>query len=208
MAAVREYLLSLVRCMGPSELIRSVAITWRHLLPSANVNTSGVFQAYYETDLLHSSSPSSISWIGSLQLCIFIAGTSVMGPIYDIGFLRTVLSVGTFLTVFGLMMTSLCKAYWQFILAQGICTGLGMTCLFVPCVAVLPPWFPTRRALAMGIAATGSSIGELQASEVVFSWILTTGQERSCSPSYFNRQCLASALAGRRDSSLSSYWSR
>ena len=39
--------------------------------------------------------------------------------------------------------------------------GLGMTCLFVPCVAVLPPYFSSRRALAMGLAASGSSIGKL-----------------------------------------------
>jgi len=96
-----------------------------------------------------------------------------MGSIFDIGFLRTMLSIGTFLTVFGMMMTSLCKAYWQFILAQGVCTGLGMTCLFIPCVAILPPWFPTRRALAMGMAATGSSIGELQVNEIAGSGTLT-----------------------------------
>ena len=65
------------------------------------------------------------------------------------------------MTVFGVMMTSLGTAYWQVILAQGVCMGLGMTCLFVPCVAVLPPYFSSRRALAMGLAASGSSIGEL-----------------------------------------------
>ena len=77
------------------------------------------------------------------------------------GYLTTLLATGTVLTVLGFMMTSLCTAYWQFLLAQGVCTGLGMTCLFVPCVAVVPPFFDKRRALAMGIAATGGSIGEL-----------------------------------------------
>lgn len=129
-------------------------------MPILTCRNIGVYQAYYEDVLLTNSPSSSISWIGSLQLFLMIGGTSIIGPIFDRGYLRSLLLTGTFLIVFGLMMTSLCTAYWQFMLAQGVCMGLGMSCLFVPLVAVLPPYFTTRRALAMGIAASGSSIGQ------------------------------------------------
>lgn len=66
---------------------------------------------------------------------------------------------GTFLTVFGLMMTSICSKYWQLILAQGICVGLGSGCLFIPSIAVVATYFTTKRALATGIAVSGSSVG-------------------------------------------------
>lgn len=56
-------------------------------------------------------------------------------------------------------MTSLATRYWQIMLAQGLCVGLGAGCLFVPSVAILPQYFQKRRALANGIAASGSSIG-------------------------------------------------
>jgi len=133
-------------------------------LSMLNMST-GVYQAYYEQYALHSESSSTISWIGSLQLCLFLGGSSLMGPIFDIGYLTPMLAVGTVLTVLGLMMTSICNSYWQFLLAQGVCTGLGMTCFFTPCVAVVPPYFSSKRALAMGIAATGSSVGERCACE-------------------------------------------
>lgn len=120
---------------------------------------SGVFQAYYETDALKNHSSSDISWIGSLQLAIFILGTVVVGPLYDLGYLEALLIVGGFLTVFGMMMTSLCTRYFEFILAQGVCMGLGMTCLFTPSIALIPPYFSTKRGLAAGLSATGSSIG-------------------------------------------------
>ncbi|KAK5675661.1 hypothetical protein LTS10_011761 [Elasticomyces elasticus] len=107
------------------------------------------------------ASSSSISWIGSLQLCLFIGGTTVAGPIFDLGYLSSLLLTGTILTTLGLMMTSLCSTYWQLLLAQGVCTGLGMTCLFIPCVAVVPAYFSSRRALAMSIGASGSSIGAI-----------------------------------------------
>lgn len=59
----------------------------------------------------------------------------------------------------GFMMTSLCTQYWQTLLAQGICIGIGNGCLFVPSVAILPQYFTTKNALVNGIAASGSSIG-------------------------------------------------
>ena len=61
--------------------------------------------------------------------------------------------------VFGMMMTSLCLLYWQVILAQGLVIGLGCACFFVPSVAIIPLYFDKRKALGMGVAAAGSSIG-------------------------------------------------
>lgn len=61
--------------------------------------------------------------------------------------------------VFGMFMTSLCKEYWQFVLAQGITVGLGGGCLFVPSIAILPTYFSTHLALAIGVAGSGSGIG-------------------------------------------------
>ena len=66
---------------------------------------------------------------------------------------------GSFLVVFGMMMTSLCKEYWQLVLAQGIVVGLGNAALFVPSIALLPPYFLKRRALSTGIAITGGNVG-------------------------------------------------
>ena len=71
-----------------------------------------------------------------------------------------VLALGTFLSAFGLFMTSLCHTYWQFMLAQGVVLGIGSGCLFLPSVAVVPQWFePKRRNLVLGIVAAGSSFG-------------------------------------------------
>lgn len=86
---------------------------------------------------------------------------ALTGPIYDAGYFRALLAVGSFGVVFGFMMLSLARTYWQVILAQGICVGLGAGCLFVPSVAILSTYFSTRIATAMGIAASGSSLGKL-----------------------------------------------
>jgi nitrate/nitrite transporter NarK len=56
----------------------------------------------------------------------------VIGKTYDNYGPRYILLVGTFLHVFGLMMTSLATKYYQFILAQGICSPIGASMIFYP----------------------------------------------------------------------------
>ena len=62
--------------------------------------------------------------------------------------------------IFGMMMTSLCTQYWQVFLAQGLVVGVGGGCLFIPSIAVIPRYFFKRKALAMGLASSGVSVGK------------------------------------------------
>jgi len=75
------------------------------------------------------------------------------------GYFRELIIAGTFLVTFGMMMTSLATEYYQIFLAQGVVVGLGAGCLFVPSVAVASAYFTTKRALAVGITASGGSLG-------------------------------------------------
>jgi MFS family permease len=142
------------------------------------VNTFGVFQTYYQTSLLESHSASEISWIGTFQAFLLVAFSLVAGPIFDRGYFRPLIIVGTFLIVFGTMMTSISENYWQVFLSQGLCVGLGAGCIFLPSVAIVATYFTTKRALAIGIVASGGSIGSViypivfyrLLSEVGFPW--------------------------------------
>jgi MFS family permease len=83
----------------------------------------------------------------------------VSGPLYDQGYFLYLIASGLFLVVFGMFMTSLCWAYWQVILAQGVAVGLGCGLLFLPTVAILSQYFAKRRAIALGIQSVGSPLG-------------------------------------------------
>ncbi|KAK4241531.1 major facilitator superfamily domain-containing protein [Achaetomium macrosporum] len=122
------------------------------------MNTFGVFQAYYETELLRDHSSSNISWIGSMQgALLFLVGVFT-GPLYDAGCFRELLLVGLFLIVFGQFMTSLCTAFWQVMLAQGVTMGIGMGLTFLPSAAILAQYFSRHRALALGLSSAGSPV--------------------------------------------------
>lgn len=96
------------------------------------MNSIGVFQTYYQDDLLKSSNASDISWIGTVQAFLLVALSVIVGPIFDRGYSRTLIIVGTFFTVFGTMMQSLGTTYYQIFLAQGLTVGLGTGFIFLP----------------------------------------------------------------------------
>lgn len=123
------------------------------------LNTFGVFQTYYETGELFVESSSNISWVGSVQAFLVLVAGLISGPLYDRGFLRFQVGTGAFLVVFGHMMLSLATRYWEVVLAQGFCIGLGAGLMFTPSVTVLQSYFSTKIGLATGIAASGSSLG-------------------------------------------------
>ncbi|KAH8881858.1 MFS general substrate transporter [Thozetella sp. PMI_491] len=138
------------------QVAASFALYFNHL---GLLNTFGVFQTYYETELLSDSSPSAISWIGSVQVfCLMFIGVFV-GPMYDAGYCRALIVAGTLLVSSGFMFTSISTQYWQVLLAQGICIGLGTCCLSIPSIAIVPMYFAKRRARAMALATVGSSLG-------------------------------------------------
>lgn len=82
------------------------------------------------------------------------------GPLYDMGYLQTLLGVGTFLTVLGYMSASFADSYAAAFLSIGVSIGLGAGCLFTPSLAVAASYFDTRMVgIAVGVASMGSSVG-------------------------------------------------
>jgi len=119
----------------------------------------GVYQNYYV--LVGASSSSNVSWIGSLQMFLMYCVGFPAGKLFDQGYFRYTQLAGSFLLVFSFFMLSLADPtkYYQLVLSQGVGVGLGSGLLVVPSLSVQAHHWEKRRALAMGIVFTGSSIG-------------------------------------------------
>ena len=63
------------------------------------------------------------------------------------------------LVVFAICMLSLSTQYYQIVLSEGIAFGIGAGGLFLIPMVAIPHWFTSKRGLAIGVAASGSSIG-------------------------------------------------
>lgn len=121
----------------------------------------GVFQGYYENHLLTNYSSSAISWIGTMQAFFLIEVGVITGPLYDQGYLRYILATGTVMQTLGVMMASIATHYYSVFLSLGVCSGIGMGCMFFPGVTSINTYFSMKRGLASGIAALGSGIGAI-----------------------------------------------
>lgn len=121
----------------------------------------GVFQSYYENHLLSGYSSSAISWIGTLQAFFLIEVGVITGPLYDLGYLRYILATGSGLLTLGVMVASVATEYYAVFLSLGVCTGVGMGCMFFPGVTSINTYFSTKKGLASGIAALGSGVGAI-----------------------------------------------
>ncbi|KAI1333972.1 putative monocarboxylate permease [Xylariaceae sp. FL0016] len=129
------------------------ALTWGY---SASF---GVYQIYYMTAL--SLPESQVVWVGSIQVFLtFFVGT-FSGRSADSGYAQHTALLGSVLIVVGTFMTCLATKYWQIFLAQGLCTGLGMGVLYMPAVAVIGSYWKRSKAMAPGMAASGSGSGSI-----------------------------------------------
>jgi MFS family permease len=123
------------------------------------LNSVGVFQAYYQNHFLQSYSSSTISWISSVQVFIIFGGGIIFGKLFDDNGPRWLLISGTSLQVLGLLMTAQSTKFYQFFLAQALCSSTGASCIYYASAGAISTWFLKKRATAFGIAAMGASIG-------------------------------------------------
>lgn len=105
-------------------------MTWGYL------NSFGSFQTYYE-QTMPDTPPSTISWIGSLQIWLTMVTGVFSGRLLDAGFFVPTFFVGAALQVLGMFLMSVSKTYWQLMLTQGVITGLGGGIFFTPSLALV-----------------------------------------------------------------------
>lgn len=123
------------------------------------ITSFGIFQSTYQEML--QAAPSTVSWIGTVQIFTLLLVGTLSGRASDAGLVHEAVLIGTVLIVFGLFMTSLATQYYQLLLAQGICIGLGMGIMYMPGLSVPSSYFKAKKPLAVAIIASGAGSGGL-----------------------------------------------
>ncbi|RGP79358.1 hypothetical protein FLONG3_2513 [Fusarium longipes] len=126
------------------------------------VTCVGVFLEYYQTGPLSEYTPSTISWITSLQVFFQVGGSAIgvilkWGRVYDSYGPRWLLIIGAPVYCFGLMMLSLSTQYYQILLSQAIVSSSGSGAVFTASLTSTTSWFKKRRGIVFGIVNSGSS---------------------------------------------------
>lgn len=120
----------------------------------------GVFQTVYEETTLKSYTPSTISWIFTIQLSLMWLLSPLFGRVLDTYGPKPILIPCSILCVFSLCMLSLSSEYYQIFLSQGLGFSIGAGGIFTTSYVITGQWFVKQRGLAMGIVTCGSSLGQ------------------------------------------------
>ncbi|KAJ5633209.1 hypothetical protein N7490_009548 [Penicillium lividum] len=123
------------------------------------LNSFGVFEDYYATAQLAHESQSTIGWLGAMSIFFLFSISTVSGGMLDIFGPKLMIWTGSVGMVFAVMMISLCKEFYQFLLAQGILLGISMALTTWPAIALVGQYIKKKRAAGMGIVLAGSSLG-------------------------------------------------
>jgi MFS family permease len=117
----------------------------------------GVYQTYYVNTL--GIDPSTVSWIGSIQVFLLFGIGTFTGRATDAGLFRHCYIAGAFFQLLGIFTMAESTKLWQLFCSQAVCIGIANGLQFCPAMALVSTYFVKRRAFALGFTALGSCTG-------------------------------------------------
>uniref|UniRef100_A0A3Q3W0V7 Major facilitator superfamily (MFS) profile domain-containing protein n=1 Tax=Mola mola TaxID=94237 RepID=A0A3Q3W0V7_MOLML len=109
------------------------------------------FQLHFEKDY------STTAWIHSMIDCITMVCAPLGGLLGNHLSCRATVILGGVLSSAGLILSSFTSSLEQLYICMGLLTGLGFALSYTPAIAMVGKYFNERKALAYGIAMSGSN---------------------------------------------------
>ncbi|KAF5350734.1 hypothetical protein D9757_012592 [Collybiopsis confluens] len=128
-----------------------------------NYASNAYLPAYYTTTFITNESTSTVAWIGGVNASFAIFTGLISGRLFDKGYFYHMVLGGAIVDIICLWLLTLAKPdnFYQNFLAQGVGCGIASGMFYLPSIAVVSHYFRRRRALAMTIVASGSSMGSV-----------------------------------------------
>src|SRR5581483_10005158 len=101
------------------------------------------------------------SAIFAITSCLYFLLGPLTGYLTDRFGPRPVVATGAIVMGTGLFLTSRIPALWYAYVSYGLGVGIGVSCCYVPLLAVVAGWFYRRRNTALGVAVSGIGAGTL-----------------------------------------------
>ncbi len=114
---------------------------------------------------------------GAISTSVGVSGlaTIMAGRLADKYGERIILVIGALLVGSGYLLMSQISSIWQLYLYFGIFIGIGMGACWTPINAAISKRFIEKRILALGIAISGMTIGQMFMAPITVHWITTYG---------------------------------
>lgn len=122
-------------------------------------NTFGVFDGYYQRELLPNDRPTKIILIGSVAASLYFILGVFMGRFADLVGYRISLMIGAALQIGAMFSASVSTTYDQLFLSQGLMFGFGVAFAYLPATTISRQYWHHRHGLANGIVVSGGAAG-------------------------------------------------
>jgi MFS family permease len=129
-----------------------------HFLVIGLINTFGIYYYVYIDEF--NAKGGQVAWIGSIGAGLMALSGMYAGKYADIYGNSILIAIGALMIFSGLVLASLSSSLWHLYLSQGLICGIGYSLCYISGVSVIGQWFTERRGLAVGIAVSGSGIGQ------------------------------------------------
>uniref|UniRef100_A0A914BZR4 Major facilitator superfamily (MFS) profile domain-containing protein n=1 Tax=Acrobeloides nanus TaxID=290746 RepID=A0A914BZR4_9BILA len=123
----------------------------------------------YETEF--KSTKAATSLIGSLLVGFYLLSGPLAGGLLNKYDGRTVVLVGTILSVLSFFGATFCTNIIAFYVVYSVLGGLGIGLIYLPGIVLICQYFESKRALATGIAMSGSGAGTF-AMPIIFNFCI------------------------------------
>ncbi|KAI9142038.1 major facilitator superfamily domain-containing protein [Paraphysoderma sedebokerense] len=120
----------------------------------------GIYQRYYQNvEFKGRATNTEISFVGTISMGVMLFLGTFVGAMADgkMGYQRTA-AIGKYFVAGSMLLASICTEVWQLYLTQGLMFGIGSALCFFPAVSI-PAQFSKKRAIATGLAVSGSGVG-------------------------------------------------
>lgn len=171
-----------------------------HYMTKPQFESTNVFR-YIDQVFPGQTSLLKIAFVGTSASALLLAlGMFITPVIQRLGF-RGTMTIGTIFSPLALILASFATELWHVYLSQGILFGIGSAFVFSPSVTLPSQWFTSKRALATGIAVSGSGVGGVCLSPMVQKLFTTIGYRNTLRVQGafgFGLLCISTALATSR----------
>ncbi|KAL2206114.1 MFS general substrate transporter [Sarocladium strictum] len=121
------------------------------------LNAFGTYQDYYTRKGILTTV--EMGWIASTQFGLLLASGIFVGPLYDRWGARRLIIPGCIITLASLLISAFRYDFASLMFSLGILLGIGNAMIFHPAISAITGWFDRQRALALGTAVAGASVG-------------------------------------------------
>ncbi|OMJ21400.1 putative transporter MCH4 [Smittium culicis] len=140
-------------------------------------NSFGIYQVYYTTVAFPDEKPSLISWIGTTTTALMLFTGILSNKLASVIGIRNVAWMGGLFSFAGLFSASFVKSVPALIVTQGLLLGIGSGFMYSCSISVTAMWFDKYLGAAIGIVTSGSGVGGIAISRIVFAIINKLGHQ-------------------------------